>query len=131
MVGRAGRSPPDRPPRASRAAGIAWNLLKGIDDDGEPRADAASAVGAGGQVYPYALPMSLPEGPPPPDSTEARRRSAFGDHTYPELIGQPSPRVLTTHLVSRDHLPSELVAGIGPLFRYLAIGPKLILTFAH
>ena len=82
-----------------------WNLLRGIDDDGKARADA-SAIGASGQVYPDALPMRLSADPP--DAVEARSRAAFGEHTYADLIGQPSPRVLTTHLVDRDHLPAEL-----------------------
>ena len=53
-------------------------LLHGLDDDGQPVPEAASSIGAKGQVYPEALPLEPVTSEAEPGSPEAMRRGFMG-----------------------------------------------------
>lgn len=68
-------------------------------------------VGASGQIYPDALPLQRPNGPPSNDG-ERFSRSVFGEGCFDDLLRQPAPRLLSTHLAG-EMLPQQLLAADG------------------
>ena len=87
-------------------------LLHGLDDDGQPVPEAASSIGAKGQVYPEALPLEPVTGEAEPGSPEAMRRGFMGTWHYNDLLTQTAPRLFSTHLFGKM-LPSGLLAPTG------------------
>ena len=108
---------------------ILYLMLHGLDDDGLPTGQPS--LHAKGQVYPDALPLKRPAGPPPAEGPEAFRRKAFGDAGFEDLVSQPAPRLFSTHL-PRGFLPAELEAadGRGRLI-VVARNLKDVLTSLH
>ena len=87
-------------------------LLHGLDDDGQPIPEAASSIGAKGQIYPEALPLEPVSGEAEPGSPEAMRRGFMGTWRYDDLLTQAAPRLFSTHLFGKM-LPSGLLAPTG------------------
>lgn len=106
-------------------AGTTWvhkilrSILHDFDDDGNSisGSDQENQVGASGQVYPDALPVTRQRQEEligADSSEELRRRTTFvrdhfGDWTFQDLCDQPSPRLISTHLFGEQFLPQELL----------------------
>jgi hypothetical protein len=109
---------------------ILYLMLHGLDDDGKPTGQPS--LHAKGQVYPDALPLKAPEGPPPAEGPEAFRRKMFGDAGFEDLEAQPAPRLFSTHL-ARGFLPAELEAAEGGRGRLVVVVRNLkdVLSSLH
>ena len=109
---------------------ILYLMLHGLDDDGKPTGQPS--LHAKGQVYPDALPLKAPEGPPPAEGPEAFRRKMFGDAGFEDLGGQPARRLFSTHL-ARGFLPAELEAAEGGRGRLVVVVRNLkdVLSSLH
>lgn len=112
---------------------LVWSLLHGIDEEGnlvERAAEGGVSVGASGQIYPDALPLQKPVGPPTSDG-ERFRRNVFGEGCFGDLLAQPAPRLFSTHFAG-EFLPQQLLApdGQGRLIIMLR-NLKDVLTSLH
>jgi len=93
---------------------ILHSLLHVYDDDGNviPGSNDEKSIGAGGQVYPDALPLNRQEMAKSLEKDDASTKmvkQTFGNFTFEELCQQPTPRLISTHLFGMDLLPKELL----------------------
>eukprot|EP00419_Tripos_fusus_P076260 CAMPEP_0172902874 /NCGR_PEP_ID=MMETSP1075-20121228/169295_1 /TAXON_ID=2916 /ORGANISM="Ceratium fusus, Strain PA161109" /LENGTH=645 /DNA_ID=CAMNT_0013759563 /DNA_START=45 /DNA_END=1982 /DNA_ORIENTATION=+ len=94
---------------------ILFLLLHGLDEQGNSIDATEGGVNANGQTYPEGLPLQ--RGMPAPTDADAaqieeRRRKFFGEWAWPDLEGQSSPRLFSTHLFGQ-FLPAQLLAQEG------------------
>jgi len=90
-----------------------------MDEEGNLPADYKTMVGANSQVYPDALPQEPPAQPNP----------MWGSLTIGALLGQPAPRLISSHLPAQWQ-PEEGLRKCGRLV-YVTRNPKDTMTSMH
>lgn len=89
---------------------ILFLMMHGLDDNGQMKNEAKDSLGSKNQIYPEALVLNRGE---PTDSEitpqmDELRKQFFGEYGFEDdLLGQPSPRLISTHLYG-EYLPEEL-----------------------
>ena len=94
---------------------ILYQMLHGIDSDGKPNPAPSTSIGSTNQVYPEALTLTRDAPVDPelsPEANEMRKKFFGGWGFEDDMLGQPAPRLISTHLYG-DFLPSELIAPNG------------------
>lgn len=103
---------------------IVLSLVHEFDNDGVLIEDAVNArsniPGRSGQTYPEATYLTRRQHDDDAlgifqriDKGREFHSHVFGNFAFDDVVNQPQPRVFTTHLFGREHLPRELFHGNG------------------
>ena len=90
---------------------VLCSLVYSYDDEGNkiPGADVGTIPNRKGQVYPDACALDAEEAAnDAKDPILCKVQKIFGEFTFQDMLEQPEPRLFSTHMHTKEHLPSQL-----------------------